>query len=81
MNKENILKIAHSIEHVTQLPSDDSFVNIIGDGTEKNNLEAMHNWVARQDDLLNLEPAQYRLEKLIQRLRATIEDLYGDIRQ
>lgn len=75
MNNSEYSQIARAMELAIRLPQDDSLVHIVGTGSEKNNLEALGHWVSQQTELLDIQPAHYRLEKLIQRLRSTIDEL------
>lgn len=73
MSKSMYLKIARSMNHVAQLPEDDSLVFALGAGNEQNNVEALANWVKEQTDLLEMNRADHLLERLLHRLHNKLD--------
>ena len=69
MNDVKCEQISNSINLVAQLPKGDSLVHLIGTGEEKSNFEALTNWIQQQEDLLEIESSERRVERLIERLR------------
>ena len=68
MTNRKVQQIANSINMVAQLPDGDALVQILGDGNESTNIDAVSHWVQSQEDLLSIDKADYMLEQLVHRL-------------
>ena len=73
MTRQQTSQLAKSIQLLAQLPDGEALVQILGQGTETSNEEALENWVGKQGDLLTIEEADFRLQQLMHRLRNTLD--------
>jgi acylphosphatase len=71
MNNKKINQIAKALNLLANLPDGDGYVQIIGNGDENSNLEALCYWVINQKDLLNTEHTSFLVEQLLMRLLDT----------
>lgn len=74
MSNKKIEQLANTINLIMQIPDGDALVQIIGNGVEKNNKDAVKNWLETQKDLLDVEIADCRVQQLISRLQNKLED-------
>lgn len=68
------LKLARKLMIALSIPQGNDLVMIFGDGHERNNLEAIANWIASLEDEVDLEAASRRIEELAASAQDRIED-------
>ena len=73
MTNRKAQQIANSINLLAQLPEGDALVQVLGDGSENSNVEALKHWVEGQEDLLTIEKPNDMVEQLIHRLHNKLD--------
>ena len=76
MTTKTIEQLARTIDLIIQLPEGDALVQIIGNGEQNNNQQALEYWISQQADLLELEPGNERLMRCVDRLKERLESVY-----
>ena len=68
-------QIAKSISLLMHLPHGEELVQILGDGEESSNLDALEHWISNQVYLLDIEQPDERVEMFIDRLNNKLIDV------
>jgi len=66
-------QIASSLILMAQLPDGDALVQVLGNGNESSNEEALGHWVEGQEDLLTIDKPDFMVEQLIHRLHNKLD--------
>ena len=72
---EYIGKLSRSVYTASKLPEGDDYVAIIGNGTEKSNLDALNTLIEKNIDRLIEVDKIYHLEKSLDILRSRFRDV------
>lgn len=76
MTTKTIEQLARTIDLIIQLPEGDALVQLIGNGEQNNNQQALEYWISQQADLLDLETGNERLIRYVDRLKERLENFY-----